>query len=297
MLRIFLLTLACFIWGLGFVGTRWTLDVYDPFWSNSLRFVFAAILSAPVLIYRKSFKISFGAFVCGICLLLALQLQTIGIEITTLAKSGFLTAFYAIFTPIFGMIFYSHHYRKTYWALVSSALIGIAFLCDLDWKSFNQGDGWVLASAVFFSLHIMAVDYFGQGSNALDFNFQQIIVMAVFGAGLTYIFNGPTDLTPLLNWSDLLRGSPLTGFLIVSIFSSMLAFSIQVYAQQGTPTHIVSLIFLSESVFSALFGVLLFDEFLNLNGVFGATIVMLSVALIPFVTRYKKKSLPDEETL
>lgn len=295
MLRIFLLTMACFIWGLGFVGTRWTLDVYDPYWSNSLRFIFAAILSAPLLLYRKAFRFSLGACVCGICLLLALQLQTIGIGLTSLAKSGFLTAFYAIFTPLFGMLFYSEHYRKTYWGLVALALVGIAFLCDLDWKSFNEGDAWVLASAVFFSLHIMAVDYFGQGEDALNFNLQQIMIISILGGGLTYFFVGPTDLTPLFNLSDLLRPSPLAGFLIVSLFSSMLAFSIQVYAQQGTPTHVVSLIFLSESVFSALFGVLLFDEFLNLNGVLGATLVMVSVALVPFATRYKKRPLPIEE--
>lgn len=293
MLRIFLLTMACLIWGLGFVGTRWTLDVYDPYWSNSLRFIFAACLSTPVLFYRKAMKISFGAFVCGVCLLFALQLQTIGVGLTTLAKSGFLTAFYAIFTPIFGMLFYSEHYRKTYWALVGTALVGIAFLCDLNWKSFNEGDAWVLASAIFFSLHIMAVDYFGQGEDVVNFNLQQIIVMALLGGGFTYLFMGPTTLGPLLDLGDLLRPSPLAGFLIVSLFSSMLAFSIQVYAQQGTPTHIVSLIFLSESVFSALFGVLLFDEFLNLNGVFGAALVMGSVALVPFVTRYKKRNLSD----
>lgn len=294
MLRIFLLALACLIWGLGFVGTRWTLEVYDPYWSNSLRFIFAALLSAPVLIYRKAFKLSFGALTCALCLLAALQLQTIGIGLTTLAKSGFLTAFYAIFTPIFGMLFYGQHYRKTYWALVGLALLGIAFLCDLDWKTFNRGDAWVLASAVFFSLHIMAVDYFGQEEDALNFNFQQIIIMAVLGGGLTYLFKGGTDLTALFNWPDLLRPSPLAGFLIVSIFSSMLAFSIQVYAQKGTPTHVVSLVFLSESVFSALFGVLLFEEFLNLNGVFGASLVMVSVAFVPFATRYKKRPLREE---
>lgn len=273
---------------MGFVGTRWTLEVYDPFWSNSLRFIFAALFCLPILIYRKSLHFSFGALVCAVCLLLALQLQTIGIGLTTLAKSGFLTAFYAIFTPIFGMLFYKESYRKTYWGLVGVALLGIAFLCDLDWRSFNEGDVWVLMSAIFFSLHIMAVDHFGETQNPVDFNFQQIIIMAFLGGALTYFYQGSVSLNALFDLKDLLRPSPLAGFLIVSIFSSMVAFSIQVYAQKGTPPHVVSLVFLSESVFSALFGVLLFNELLNINGILGAALVMVSVAFIPFATRYRK---------
>lgn len=291
MKKIILLILACFIWGLGFAATRWTLDSYDPYWSNTLRFVFAALLSLPLLIYRRQMKFSFGVLVCSFCLLTALQLQTIGIGLTTLAKSGFLTAFYAIFTPLLQMIFSGKGFSWKYWVLVSMALFGIALLCDLSWSGFNVGDAWILASALFFSLHILAIDKYGQKVDSIDFNFQQIIVIGVAALGLTLLFRPVPDFSPLWDFSKVLSPSPLAGFLVLSIFSSMLAFSIQVYAQKGTPAHIVSLIFLSESVFSAIFGVLFFEEHLSFQGTLGALLVMFSVSLIPASLKIKKASV------
>lgn len=290
MKKILLLIIACFIWGLGFAATRWTLDSFDPYWSNTLRFTFAAVLSFPFLLWRKRLNFSLGVFVCSFCLLTALQLQTIGIGLTTLAKSGFLTAFYAIFTPLIQVIFSSKTFSWKYWILVLLALFGIALLCDLSWSGFNVGDAWILASALFFSLHILAIDKYGQKVNSLDFNFQQIIVIGFLALALTLVFRPIPEFAPLLDFSRALSPSPLAGFLVLSIFSSMLAFSIQVYAQKGTPAHIVSLIFLSESVFSAIFGLIFFEEHLNFKGTLGAMLVMLSVSLIPASLKIKKAS-------
>lgn len=288
MKKIILLIIACFIWGLGFAATRWTLDSYDPYWSNTIRFVIAAIFSLPVLLWRKKCNFSWGVFICSLCLLLGLQLQTIGIGQTTLAKSGFLTAFYAIFTPLIQMCVTRKGYTWKYWVLVAMALFGIALLCDLSWAGFNVGDAWILASALFFSLHILAIDKYGQRVDSVHFNFQQIVLTAVMALVITSIFRPMPDLSPLWDFASALRPSPLAGFLVLSIFSSMLAFSIQVYAQKGTPAHIVSLIFLSESVFSAIFGVMFFSEHLNHKGLLGALVVMLSVALIPASLKIKK---------
>lgn len=92
-MRILLLLVATFIWGLGFVGTRWTFADYSPVWSNSLRFLIAGGLSLPFLLfYLKSLKDK-GVIICAALLAISLQLQTFGIAETTLAKSGFLTVF------------------------------------------------------------------------------------------------------------------------------------------------------------------------------------------------------------
>ena len=96
MTKILLLAMATCFWGLGFVGTRWTFLSYDPFWSHGLRYIFAGVIALPLLAMRKGLRLKKEAVICAILLWLGLQLQTIGIELTTLAKSGFLTTFYAI---------------------------------------------------------------------------------------------------------------------------------------------------------------------------------------------------------
>lgn len=290
MLKIALLILATSIWGLGFVASRWTFIEYSPIWSHALRFLFAAILALPLFFFRRKIKNLWAGIFCGFLMTMGLLVQTIGIAQTTLAKSGFLTVFYAIFTPILSLILYKSKFRKTYWALVALAIVGIAFLCELEFKNFNQGDAIILLSALLFSFHILAVDKYAQQEKSLDFNFFQCVVGGIFAVGFAYIYEGPVSLKPLLNYQNLFVPSALWGFIILSLFSSLLAFTIQVYAQKGTPPHIVSLVFLMESVFAAFFGFYFFDEKFSPLALMGAFLVLVSVALIPIATRYKKSS-------
>lgn len=287
-MKLLLLVMATCFWGLGFVGTRWTFISYDPLWSQGLRYVFSGLIALVLLVLRKSLSFSRETVICGVILWLALQVQTIGIGLTTLAKSGFLSTFYAIITPLLGMVFFKESYRKTYWFLVGIALVGVAFLCGFDISRLNRGDLFIIASALLFSLHIIAVDRYGQYHDSLNFNFQQCIVIGVLGLISSLIVKGAPDLRPLYNPSALNFPSALWGFFILSILSSLIAFSIQIYAQKEIPANIVSLIFLLEAVFASLFGYIFFAETLDRNGLTGAALIIISVALIPKFARMTK---------
>jgi len=288
MFKMILLLTATFIWGLGFVGTRWTLIDYSPIWSNSLRFVFAGVLCLPFLIRSPELLKNKGTLICSVLLAVALQLQTIGIAHTSLAKSGFLTVFYALFTPLLVMIFYGKKFKRSYWLLLSLALFGIALLCELEWSQFNAGDLSTLASAFFFALHILAIDHYGKNKHPVYFNFSQCFYIGVFCLIFALLFEGPTSLAPLIAVQDFTSPSSLYGFVILSIFSSLIAFSLQISAQQSIPPHIVSLLFLTESIFAAFFGYLFFNEHLSLISLIGCLLVLISVALIPILTRFKR---------
>ncbi|MCB0364994.1 MAG: DMT family transporter [Bdellovibrionaceae bacterium] len=290
-MRIVLLIIATMIWGFGFVATRWTLNNYDPIWSNSLRFVFAGLFSLPVLLWKNELRPTLASGVCSLLLLGGLQLQTVGIRYTTLAKSGFFTTFYAIFTPLLIAFIFRQRFRLGYWGLLAVSIVGVALLCDLSWSGFNQGDGFILASALLFALHIIAIDRLAQDEHPVFFNLQQCLYVGVMGVPLALILSGVPDLSGLWQWESLLPPGALAGFLFLSLFSSIGAFTVQVYVQQQIPAHIVSLIFLTESVFGALFGYLFFSEELSLMGMGGALLILMSVALVPILTNYEKKRL------
>lgn len=292
MLNMLLLILATLIWGFGFVGTRWTMIDYSPYWSQALRFIIAGLLSLPYLLIKGKLNSYKSVIIASILLYAALLLQTIGVNVTTLAKSGFLTTFYAIFTPIFSMIFQRQRFRKSYWFLVFTSMIGILFLCELRFDNFNHGDFLILLSAIVFSWHILVVDKIANTENPVAFNFWQCVIVGLIGLPIAYFIEGGVSLEPLLKVNQLFQKSSLDGFIIVAVFSSMLAFTIQVISQKGLKPHVVSLIFLMESVFSAGFGYLFFDEKLSTLGLTGALIVLTSVALTPKFTSYKKKEPP-----
>ena len=141
--NLFLLSIAPIIWGLGFIGTRWVLKDYSATWCHAFRFCFCLPFVLPFLIYKKTF-LNWKSYlkpglILGFFLSMGLWTQTIGIAKTSVAKAGFFTVFYAFFTPLLAMIFMKKRYKKTYWALVCMAILGIAFLCEFEIVNFNEG--------------------------------------------------------------------------------------------------------------------------------------------------------------
>lgn len=284
--NIILLIITTAIWGFGFIGTRWTFSTFDPYWSTALRFCLAAILSIPFLIYKKSFwrkkNIIKQAMISSIFLLGTLLFQTLGLNTTTVAKSGFITTLYSLFIPITMMALTGKRYRATFWVLIFMALIGMALMCNLEIKDLNQGDFLTLLCAIFAAFHIMYIGHVShQIESPVEFNFLQNVFVALFSMPIAFIARGPISLHPLTDF----HSEAVKGLLYLSIISSMVSFTIQVVAQKKIPAHIAGLIFLMESPFAAMFGYFVFREILNPLNLAGAGLIMLSVILVPVFGR------------
>lgn len=285
-LNIILLALSAAIWGFGFIGTRWSLTAFDPYWANALRFSLAGLLSLPFLFYKKSFwrkkNILVKSMISSVFLLGTLLFQTLGLNSTTVAKSGFITTLYALFVPLTMMAVSGKKYRSTFWMLIIMALFGMALMCNLEIKDLNKGDFLTLLCAVCAAFHIMYISFVSKAiDSAVEFNFLQNFFTAVFSVIVALIAKGPVDLTPLLDFNSL----AVKGILFLAMVSSMISFTIQVVAQKKIPAHIAGLIFLMESPFAAVFGYLIFGEVLNSMNILGAVLIMLSVLLVPVFGR------------
>lgn len=285
---VFLLT-TTFIWGFGFIATKWTFLDFDGFWSYALRFALAGLFSLPFLIYKKSFvkkDLLKKSFIASWWLFGALFFQTIGLYETTVAKSGFITTMYALFTPIFAMIFFKRKFHPVYWLLVGISFFGVALLCNLKLDDFNRGDFWTLLCAISGAGHILYVEKVAADiESAIEFNFLQSFFMGVNSLILVYLFKGPVDLSPLAQWENLFVASSLLGLLYLSLLSSMVAFTLQIASQKRIPSHIVSLVFLLESPIAAFFGYTIFGETLNTMNIIGCILILLSVAFIPLIEK------------
>ncbi len=285
-LNILLLSLSTTIWGFGFVAARWTFEAFDPFWSTALRFALAGLLSLPFLIYKKSFwrkkNILKKAAISSVFLLGTLLFQTLGLHSTTVAKSGFITTLYSLLIPLIMMIFRGKKYRGSFWLLILMALIGMAFMCNLEVKDLNKGDFITLLCSFSAAFHIM---YIGKVATSIDspveFNFLQNFFVAIFSIVLAIIFKGMVSFSALAD----VHSDAMKGLLFLGIVSSMISFTIQVVAQKKIPAHIAGLIFLMESPFAALFGYIVFKEALSPMNIFGAVLIMLSVILVPILGR------------
>lgn len=296
LLNSFLLILAAAIWGHGFIASRWTLVDYSPMWSNSFRYVLAGLMALPVLLYYRSYRRTrreLGiTLIASLLLLAGMIFQVYGIKYTTVAKSGFLTTFYAFFVPIIGVLKHGRRFSKGYWGLLGLAIFGVALLCDLNVSSFNFGDFLILGCAFCFAAHI---DYLGEYANLFDngmeFNMLQCFFMGIIGLFLGLLVDGPFDWGPLVRSSSQWDGA-LSGFLVLAFLSSIIAFSIQVHGQKTIAPHIAGPLFLLESPFAAVFGYTFLNETLSPMNIFGCLVIVLAVVLIPVVERNSALTQP-----
>lgn len=276
-----LLILATSIWGFGFIAVKWSLQLYGPYWANTLRFLVAAILSIPFFVIHKTHKQPLKYFgppiIAGTLIYFGMHFQTLGLKYTTVAKSGFLTSFYVIFIPLIAILFKKRTYSFIFWFYVFLALIGVALLCELKFSGFNIGDLYTLLCAMAFALHILYIDKITHLYNSFELNGLQFLASLIWGIPMSVYMEGWVDLSPLVLPENYLV---LYGILFLGFFSSVLAFSIQLIAQKKIPPHVAGFFFLLESPFAAAFGFYFLAEHLGYLQISGCALILLAVLAV-----------------
>lgn len=280
----FILLLAPLIWGVGFIATKWLLVDIDPSWGNAIRYVLASAVALPFLIYFRSFKnIPYlkKTILPAFFLWASMHLQTVGLVYTSIAKSGFITALYAVFTPIIAVLVLKHRdIDKKFWPLLLVALFGVLLLCDLSLDEINKGDVYTLGCAIFAACHILTVDRMPKDMNAFEFNALQSIFVGVFGVVFSLIFYPIPDFSFIWNWGELFSASSTAGIWFLVLFSTLIGFTIMAHCQKTIRPHTASLIYLLESPFAAFFAFVFIGEALSYIGVLGALLILVAVYLI-----------------
>lgn len=165
-----LLLLTAVVWGMGFVSQSAGSDSMGAFTFTSARSILACLALIPVIAIIRARtpaekkkpidkKVTITAGVCcGLALAAASLFQQYGVSMTTVGKSGFITALYIIFTPILG-IFVKKKCPKVVWLGAALAAFGMYLLCMTeDSFSLQIGDLLVLICAVLFAVHILIIE-------------------------------------------------------------------------------------------------------------------------------------------
>ena len=211
-----------------------------------------------------------GGCLSGFMLWAACAAQQIGIAHTTASKAGFITALYVVIVPLLS-IFIRKRPSVQIWACVALALIGLYLLC-MKTASFRleYGDAWELACAFFFAVEILLVSYYCSRVDPVRLSFVQFLVVAILSTILMLLIEHPTV--------DGLRLA-LPSILYAGIFSSGIAFTLQIIGQVGVNATVASLVMSLESVFSALSGWLILHERMSPRELSGAVLMFLAIAL------------------
>ena len=279
-----LLFLAAFIWGVPFVAQSVGSGYVGPYTFLASRSWLACVfLLGLMAVLRKMGKTNSaaqgfwqnkpvlikGGICCGVALTVASFLQQKGLETTTSGKAGFITALYIVLVPIAG-IFLKKHPPKTIWLSVAMAVAGLYCLCITEDFSITMGDFYILLCAFCFTAHILVIDHFTQKVDGVELSCVQFLVVTILSSIGMLAMESPS-----------LAALQACAFpiLYVGIFSSGVAYTLQILAQKDSDPTVVSLLLSLESVFATLAGAVILHDQMSMKEYFGCVLMLAAVVL------------------
>ncbi len=269
-----MMLLTAIIWGFAFVAQKSSMEVMGPFTFNAARFVLGA---SCLLLLLPLFKSRHGALGkagwrsaagMGVLLFLGSISQQIGLVSTTAGKAAFITGLYIVLVPLILSLF-GQLLSRSIWLAVALGLGGL-YLLSMQGATIMPvtGDLWVLASALFFALHIVVIGRASLEHDALRLSIVQFYVCAVLSLIGMLLWEAPS----LQAISD--GGIEI---LYAGVLSVGIAYTLQVFAQIRVPPHAAALVLSLETVFGAIGGVWLLGEEMTLRMVIGAGLMMAAI--------------------
>ena len=263
-------------WGFAFVVMKDAIarqNVNSFLFSRFVLAVVVMLLIRPQCIKYFNKDLLLRASAAGLFLGGGYILQTLGLELTDAAITGFITGLYVVFTPLIAAVILKARITIFTWVCVGIATLGLGLLSLEGWK-IGTGALLVLASAIAFAAHIIALGKWSSGRDAYAMTVVQLAMCALL-TGLASLFEGGYQLPP-----D--RGVWAT-VIFTAVVCTAVAFVIQTWSQAHMSTTKVAVILTMEVVFAALFAILFGGESLTPQKAIGGVLVV--IAMFAIVTK------------
>lgn len=260
------------MWGISFVWMKDILDRQDVYSFLVSRFLVAAvamIVIKPKVIKQFNKELVAKGLIIGAALGAGYIFQTLGLERTTPAITGFITGLYVVITPLLAFIFLKEKLTLSMWGYILLAVLGLAVLSIQGW-SVGSGELFVLISAALFALHIILLGSWSKSFDAYALTVIQLTSCAIVAA-IPASFNGYVSPPDSQVWSVIL---------FTAIFATAFAFVIQTWSQARISTTKVAVILTMEVVFAALFSFMYGMEPFTLRLALGGGMVLVAMIAI-----------------
>lgn len=277
------------VWGTGFIAQKLGNEVMPPMTFNALRQLMAAIVLCPVMAISlkrsgylskekntigqldyKKHKMLKAFLICGLFMTLGTMTQQIGLVTVSAGKSGFISALYIVFTPVFAVVIGNKVSFKTF-GCIALAMLGFGFLSLRGGLgNVTAGDWWTLLSACGFAAQIVSVNAFVDRDNDILISVLQMSFCGGFGLALAIAIEHPTlasawECMPILLYS--------------TFIPTAIGYTFQIIGQKFTDSTTAALLMSLEAVFAAIFGAIFLKEFMSVRELLGSLLIFIAVIL------------------
>ena len=298
-LHIFLLFLCAFFWGTTFAAQSIGADYVGAYTYLAGRSWIAVVILTPVIMAIDHINIVHNgasrapktkderrfliraSLICGTFLFIASWAQQYGLAYTSTAKSSFLTALYVVLVPVCS-IFLKKKPPVKIWFCVAVSVVGMILLClgksllNGEPLGIEKGDIYELLCALFFTIQVLNVDYFAPKLDGVRLSRLQFLVVAIESTVFAILFESGTGL-------DAVKAA-LPAILYAGVFSSGVAYTLQIIGQVGVNPTIATLVMSLESVIGSISGWIVLGEIMQPVEIFGGALMFAAIVIsqVPF---------------
>ena len=266
-------------WGGAFVTMKDAISREPIYDFLATRFIIATVLmliAKPRVIKAIDKDMLRKGIVLGVLLSGGYITQTIGLQVTTAAITGFVTGLYVIFTPILAWLLFGYRPSLKVVAGVILATVALGFI-SINGFSIEIGQIWVVACAVLFASHIVGLGVWSPGKDTYALTVVQLATVGVicsFGA----IIDVPGYQPPM-------DGGVWFAVLFCAVFATAVAFWVQTWAQSMIDSSRVAIILTLEVLFTALLAVGVGQETLVLKTLIGGVLMVIAMLVVEWPSR------------
>lgn len=273
---------TCLIWGAAFPLAKLALNDASPMAFTAARFLVAAVLIAPGLrsITRAEWR---AGAVLGLLLSLGFATQTVGLNLTTASRSGFITALYIPFVPLIVLLVYRTLPDRLSAVGLLIALSGMTLLTSPSGLASgpNAGDLLTLLCAFCFAAHMVAT-----GSFARRFRVERLMMSQIAVSALLTTIVTPLVETPRISPTPILLGVVA----YEAVLASVIAIRLQLAAQRVLSPTYTALVYTLEPVVAALTSLVITGDRLTQLQWLGGLLIVAGSLLPELSGRFRRVS-------
>lgn len=275
----FFLFLAAIIWGFAFVAQVNLGDLGANTFLASRSFL-ATLTMIPIILIFEREKLTlakiisilkYGA-ITGTILFIASILQQIGIDLNQSAgKAGFITSLYSIIVPILAFVLFKKKSNILIWSGAIISVIGLYLLSMPNgFTSIEKGDIFILIGAFFWAFHILSIDKFVGKVSPIKYSMVQFFTCGVWALIFALVFED-ISFTYIQN--------ALGSIVYCGVMSSGVAYTSQIIGQKDANPTVAPIILSTESIFSAIGGMIFLNETMPFKGYIGCVLMFAGVVI------------------
>lgn len=272
---IFLLIIVTFLWGAGYPAIEFANKSIMPIYQIAFRFLIAGIILS-ILFIKKIKQINKEvlktSFILSIPLFILYFLSVVGIKYTTASRASFYCCLAILIVPFISFFILKTVINKKSCLCIAICVVGILLVSFSNEGNLglNLGDILCLMCSVSFAFHIVLTEKLLKEKDATLITMVQMYFVSLIGFFIAPFFEEfPSNVVPISIYSLIFMGILCTAF----------AFWVQTHCLKFISSTKVAMIFTLEPVFGASISWIVLGQSLNLKGIIGGILIVISLIL------------------